>query len=71
MNQFGQQQRRGQLSHAVAETHQESAAFKHCKVLRGTLNCSSNDHDEATGNDGDLATKAISDEGAVVDQSAR
>ena len=59
------------LSDLDTQSDQEATGSEHCKVLRGTLNCSSNDHDEATGDDGDLATKAISDEGAVVDQLAR
>lgn len=60
--QLGEQERRRQLGHAVAETHQEPPALEHGKILRSTLDGRGNDHDRTTKDDRDFAAEAVAKE---------
>ena len=53
------------MGHAVAKTHEESAALEHREVLGSALDCGRDNHDNTTGDDGYFATKAVSNEGAI------
>ena len=63
MANLSQEERRGELSHAVAETHEETSAFEHGKVLGSTLNCSGDNHNDTSYHDTCFATVTICEEG--------
>ena len=61
MRDLGDEHRAGELSHGVAETHEEARALVLWATHSGGLNGSGDDHDNATNGDGVLATKLVAE----------
>jgi hypothetical protein len=59
MRDLGDKHRAGELSHGVAETHEETAALILWAAHRRCLNGGGNDHDDATNSDGCFTTILI------------
>jgi len=59
---FGDKHRAGELSHGVAETHEETGTLILWAAHGGGLDSGGDNHDDATSSDGSLAAKLVADE---------
>lgn len=61
MRDFGDKHRAGELSHGVAETHEETSTLVLWAAHGGGLNGGGNDHNNTTDSDGSFAPKLIAE----------
>ena len=62
MRNFSDKHRARELSHGVAETHEETASLILRAAHRGSLNGGGNNHNDATNSDGGFAPISVAEE---------
>jgi hypothetical protein len=64
MADLGKEQRRRKLSKRITETHEETSTHEVVEILSGSLDGSTDDHDQASKDDASLAAKVVGNEGS-------